>query len=663
MEINCALIITRSAEEDHPLPQWVFFYVDPEWEGKWVQRNATTRPFKNSAIFLVKYTMNPLKKIKADAPEINSTVKVQFFLPPKRDTPSPDFQFSSFFPLKVLLPPRSADHFGLWNGTSHYCDTYRGGFLPHYTLTVQPLGPEPEAPLLPLSIRKHKLLSPQTHTNCILLAKWLKEALVELFPTEPSGFTYMRTFMRNPWTDTFFFDLHKLLEPESSNLPPPMALYILVNALILHGMDMDKLLATLDRNKGRFQSKEEVTRFLAMARDILMFFTLCLKEGAYREDMCNGKETQDQMYPFVLRIPDKKNFEKATDEDDCEGRSAQGCIHVPLLFRKIAKESKGEDDLRRFKAPFLQVSDAQYRTLLRIAVHIGEMFEDGRLKTHMCIGDCSILSFNSVDVFNGATMQQQGEDLGGHAFGLLLYSADGLQGSIMLETTGYEGKEPSFEVLPPHIALLMAQDMREAVAAAEQDQNHVNLRVSLTPESEDRLFVKAYSGDNALFFSQKGGVLEYGAKPSMLDAKVMQYEVGQSREEVRSWGDCAILMTPETFFKSLVKTKGLWQRALPNADAMLSMYQEFLAQYPSFNKSNMPPPESEAKLLQCMIDHWGVITAKDLKSPLPGQVVVSMLEEEGVAAPLVLQNTKGKVKSHAFLGSRIYRINYSNLGG
>jgi len=113
----------------------------------------------------------------------------------------------------------------------------------------------------------------------------------------------------------------------------------------------------------------------------------------------------------------------------------------------------------------------------------------------------------------------------------------------------------------------------------------------------------------------------------------------------------------------LVKTKGLWQRALPNADAMLSMYQDFLAQYPSFNKSNMPPPESEAKLLQCMIDHWGVITAKDLKSPLPGQVVVSMLEEEGVAAPLVLQNTKGKVKSHAFLGSRIYRINYSNLGG
>ena len=65
----------------------------------------------------------------------------------------------------------------------------------------------------------------------------------------------------------------------------------------------------------------------------------------------------------------------------------------------------------------------------------------------------------------------------------------------------------------------------------------------------------------------------------------------------------------------------------------------------------------------CIRDSWGVITAKDLKSPLPGQVVVSMLEEEGVAAPLVLQGTKGKVKSHAFLGSRIYRINYSNLGG
>ena len=189
------------------------------------------------------------------------------------------------------------------------------------------------------------------------------------------------------------------------------------------------------------------------------------------------------------------------------------------------------------------------------------------------------------------------------------------------------------------------------------------LRIPLTAKLEDKLYHKVLAGSNCLFFSMSGGVIMgYGVKPSLLDTKIMHYEEG---DDVSSWGDCAIQVTPETFIRCLAKRSSIWGKAtIPDADTMLAVYKDILSKYPDINKSILPPPESEERLLITMNENWGIITSDDLRQalPVPAHVLISVRNDARHNASLerLLQTTTGTVQSHNFLGSRMYRITHVN---
>ena len=670
MNIDCTLVVTSRALQE-ALPEWVLFWVDAQWSGKWCKGKKAhpSQEGEKHAIFHVKHRMKPLPSCSLKGAShalplsMNDNVKVQFFTPPGRKTNTPDFRFGSVFSLKLLLSDAKEEgpvhNFGLWNANSHsVCDSMQPCALPNYTLSV--VVNKTRGSIIPkgVSLRSSKHPSPETHTTALLIGQWLKLALDHIYREKSGNFTYLRTFLRNPWSDTFFFDLHRLhtrKDEGGTNLPPILALYVVANALIVHGVTIEYMQQRLLRP----QNKAELTLLLAILRDILLCFTLCCKEGMYREDMCLGKIVQDQSHPFSLRF---EGVQKVFDEDDCEGRNTQGCIHVKQLFCDIASFSQGPAQPLEYigSSPLLQVSKSTLKGLLQIAVEIGNMFLEEKMKTYMCIGDARASSLEySVHDDDSALLSQK---LGGHSYGFLLYSEPLLQGAALLEATCYEGKKYTKpdEVEDSGAAAYLTQITDSLVEQVLHDDVFaVRAKIALTPHKEDMVYVKVYAGDDTLFFSQDAeGSVEFGAKPSTLNKKFKQYEDGQSAELVKTWGECAILVTPMVFFKSLVHGKGLWPQ-YAGAQAILDKYSALVASYPSFKKDILPPQNHEAEYLDCMHRTWGSIREEDLPTSVvpTAHMLVSAPQPsfpEGFEA--WLRSVEGKIQVHPFMRSLIHRI-------
>ena len=671
-----------------PFPEYVFFWVDPEWEGIWVKGIPSS---SNEMLFDVNYTMTPTgpasrllveSMVQPTTASIKlSSVKVQFFnyvletrkkgyfqnevysnrekrqesrAAEREGTTSisaektQQFRFASAFPLSILfsddggLSTDNMYEYGLWNENQSECDGMNIQLLNNFKMivtnaaphTIIPVGKEGEEEISFSS----NLPSIETHRHVLKISQWIKNVLNQLYPEERTGFKDFRTFLRNPWSDTFFFDLHKLFEHEptqGTNLPSLLAPYVLCNAIMVQCLTphaVFDLLSLSQSNTTKLKNKEDLMLFLQIMRDVLMCFTLCAKEGKYIEDECMHEIVEDQPFLFSMR---NMNHAKSTnlffEEDDCEGRNQQGCIHMRQLFCSIAVYHRHYDtdsDMPSLQDLIqsceghnllLAISTESMQYLISICIAIGEMFLDGTLKAFMAVGDCAVLRSHLDQTYS----EQEVKDREGHSFGLLLYKqeAPSLQGAMIMETTCYECKDGSQKT-----TLLTTQSRPQESYAASLMQSlfrslpHIVLRIPLTPQFEDALFVKVFAGNDTIFFSQiedkktKQLSVQFGARPLLLDKKLMHYDGTQSISEVKEWGECAISVSPMIFLEELATGRNILWNRIDGADEIYQLYQDLYAKYPFFHRCFMPPQVKEATLLDIMQRKWGAITEDDIQN-------------------------------------------------
>lgn len=602
-------------KESKENPTKMIFWVDKNWEAVWLDAcNAAADDAY--AVFQMQTVLNKLPCCTLTpqrADTVNTNVKMQFFTPHAIDnTNMPDFRFMSACPLQFFMEKTQTFRLGLWNYNLPNCDS-TGKPLNQYLLTII----NHDQCIIPPHIKKEYLPhvpSPHHHDQVVGLGKWIESTMTRRFPSENTIFKVLRTYCRGAWMTTFFFDLHKLYETrEGTNLPPIIALYIVCNACIVHQINMQDLLFFLHAASSKnpvFQS-DSVDYLLTIVRDIIMCFTLCTREGKYRDDQSLGEIVEDQPFSFAARPGDN-----VFDEDDCEGHNQQGCVHIKGLFQHIAKDFR-ENQLKNVrqhiaqtKDSCLQVNDDEIEILLMISVELGLLFESKILDAILCAGEANFACFTEVLTSDKKKKENPPE---GHSFGLLLYrdvnDSKHIRGARILETTGWENRS----LLPRVISRddeIICNSIREM--ATRSPLNTISPQTVITESMEDRLYVRVFSGDDCIFFTWNKGTLSYGAKPSHISKHAMIYE-GESNEQVKDLGPIVVLMvTPEQFFKSLARSDSPWGYQ-ENSSGKLDEYLAIKQKYPSFHKCLMPPQITEQEFLDKIKNSWGTITADDLR--------------------------------------------------
>lgn len=601
-------------KESKENPTKMIFWVDKNWEAVWLDA-CNVAADGVCAIFQMQTLLNKLPCCTLTpqrADTVNTNVKMQFFTPHAIDnTNMPDFRFMSACPLQFFMEKRQTFRLGLWNYNLPNCDS-TGKPLNQYLLTII----NHDQCIIPPRIQKEYLPyvpSPHHHAQVVGLGHWIESMMTRRFPSENTIFKVLRTYCRGAWMTTFFFDLHKLYETrEGTNLPPIIALYIVCNACIVHQINMEDLLFFLHAASSKnpvFQS-DSVDYLLTIVRDIIMCFTLCTREGKYRDDQSLGEIVEDQPFSFAARPGDN-----VFDEDDCEGHNQQGCVHIKGLFQHIAKDFR-ENQLKNVrqhiaqtKDSCLQVNDDEIEILLMISVELGLLFDSKILDAILCAGEANFACFTEVMTSDGKKKEKPPE---GHSFGLLLYrdvnDLKHIRGARVLETTGWENRS-----LRPISASANNKKIYNDIVqmARSSPVNTISTQTVITESVEDRLYVRVFSGDDCIFFTWNNGTLSFGAKPSHISKHAVIY-AGESNEQVKDLGPLVVLMvTPEQFFQSLACHDSPWGYQ-ENSSGKLEEYLAIKQKYPSFHKCLMTPQITEQEFLEKITKSWGKITTQNL---------------------------------------------------
>jgi hypothetical protein len=671
MDIDCELVLEWTCNDQRQeygvLPTSVCFWIDPYWTGQWVQ--GTCHASKQQKMcFRVRYTMQRMPPASLRRPQhggLNPTVKLQFFMPTglRSDTRLPDFRYASSFPVAHLLEGKEGLTCALWNENEAMCNCRNGEHLQYVRLQVRTL----TRSVLPAGVQVHPmrvLPSIESHQLVFDLAVWLRDTLRTLYPRTNSIFFLMRSIGRNEFQDFMFVDAQAMFQTNGTNLPPVLGPYVLCNALIVRGLTLDSAETQLLRPK----TQESVVELLALMRDVLMCFTLCPREGRYREDMCIGHQAEDQ--PECLQFtPPWLHLETIFGRDDCEGMGQQGVVHVVEVFKGLARLESEEVACRLVEQqarPLLDLQAGTLRRLVRVCVAIGHMFLDGRLEAHMCDGESLITQFSpGVKVVKQAQPQNQ-QYPEGHSFGMLLYEAKSgrLQGAMLLENTGIEciettGKKTRFET----------EVGGELAKIALKRRSVMNARVCLLHEEEDNLYQKICVGNGVIFFTQRanGGALEYGASPSLVSQCFYRFASGEALPQRST--DYAVLVPVEKLLAALCNGTGPWGRhpEIQHADKALRAWRRMKEDLKAFARLWMPPQDTEGEYLRRMHQGWGTIQQADMLTSDrprigllataahkgPGGVPVAKLPDE-FEKWLKRYERRMQVVTHEFMWSRLY---------
>ena len=600
-------------------PIQMMFWIDLNWEGVWVDEMDSGKT-PECAVFHLRKRILPLKHStlrQDDSGEtINDSVKIQFFTNPNRPTNMPDFRFMSACPLCYFFE-KNYFTLGLWNYNVEFCDR-TGKAMPNFLLTV--FNNDYHKNTIPPSIyliKNEYVPSPKHHNRVIAITNKVKQIMDALFPSDTTEFKTIRTYGRNAWLTTFSFDLHKIFETdmEGTNLPPVLALYIVCNACIINQVQPDAFLNLLENVD---DNPEEIETLLSMVRDIIMCFTMCQREGAYRDDLSLGVLVEDQPFSFAFRPGDN-----VFDEDDCEGHDQQGCVHIKGLFKLIFRDfvNFGLRNVNDHLQSVLGRADSclnfngntlACETIVGICVKLGGMFEEENLNAIMCVGEANFSSFGQV-VEKDSHVKPK-EKLDGHSFGLLLYQRDGdIKGSMILETTGWSTKKSKVSKTSSQ----MIEKMKAIIMFSRRQlhkEDKIIVRTALNEITEDKLYVRVFSGDNCLFFTFQNKTLSYGASPSHINKHAMMY-TGQSMDQIAALGTVVLMVSPEMFFKSLNDSSSPWGRH-KGAEVLLKKYHKIKQMYPAFHKCLMPPQITEDQFMDRIKQNWGVINWTDLGSSI-----------------------------------------------
>lgn len=599
------------------LPSQMMFWIDRNWEGVWldeVSHKSSKKKSSSCAVFVLqsRIQMLPPSTLNLHREGLNTSVKMQFFTHHMtKPTNTPDFRYMSACPLGFFTEQRQIFRLGLWNFNMPSCDQTAEP-LKEYILTIINKNKTQIPSHVRLDYSPH-VPNMEHQREMIYLAGWIEKTIIQIFPRDPTIFKVLRTFCRGPWMTLFFFDLHKLYETEDgTNLPPIIALYIVCNACIIHKVALHDFLGLLMDASSSSQIFQPVDKLLTIVRDILMCFTLCGREGKYRDDESMGQVVEDQPFSFAVHRGDN-----VFDEDDCEGHNQQGSVHVKGLFKHIARDfemNRLENVRAHIHLPAnrsrLAMGDEQVETLLKICVQLGVMFEGKILDALLCVGETNFGSIREVMVENGKNDEAQRE---GHSFGLLLYRENmghEIRGARILETTGWENRNLRPQ---PHSAML--EDVQRAVnrfASVNVEEENLVLPNMLTTEpTEDRLYTRVITGDNIIFFTQRTNEIIYGAAPSHISKYSRNYR-GETREQVRAWGELVVLVvSPEEFLSALTRADSPWGNH-DGAHGKVHDYLKISEKIPSFHKCAMPPQITEEQFTARIHQNWGTMNEEDL---------------------------------------------------
>lgn len=637
MNFHCDFIVEElgTSSINERLPVKMMIWVDPDWEGAWIENCTPIASRIPCTVFKFDSTLHPLPTCSLNQRKntlvnpyqirVNNSVKMQFFTDPKRDTNMPDFQFMSACPLHFFFE-NELFHLGLWNYNTEVCDNTAKA-IPNYLLTVVNQNAGVNFPRS-ITIKKLPFIpSAQTHETVMRITDWIKHIMQTLFPQEKSVFTTLRTYCRGPWMTTFFFDLHKLYETsEGTNLPPVLALYIVCNACMVHRITPDVFLRILSEcSTSEDASQCHIETMLSMVRDIIMCFTMCQREGKYRDDKCLGDFVEDQPFSMAFRPPGDNVF----DEDDCEGHDQHGCVHIKGLFQHILKdasENRFENVMQHLRSlgstSCLQIcNENTLLTLLQICATLGRMFDSKQLDAIMAVGEANFASFSQVGASGEHAKRKRLEP---HSFGLLVFKdiqdSQQIRGSMILETTGWENRR--FGCKNDQCSKESISIMKDVLKFGAENRHHnpedkIIMRCILNEAQEDGLYERVFAGDNCIFFTYQIPTqkLSYGATPSHIFKYAKIYN-GESRDEIirEKASDVVVLVvSPEQFFKALSNAASPWGKHT-GAEKILKDYLGLKSMYPSFHQRLMPPQITEDEFLAKMERFWGKICDTDMEN-------------------------------------------------
>lgn len=608
------------------------FWIDQNWEGVWL--NVCNIKDTSCSVFVLNHCIQKQQSSslcpREGIREVSTSVKMQFFTTPdaKSMTSMPDFRFMSACPLSFFKERGHIFRLGLWNYNLQHCDDW-GLPLNDYLLTIVNRGETTVPSSISLQCTLHSIPSLEYHNKVTRVNRWIKDVLENILPEEKSIFKTLRTYCRSPWMTLFFFDLHKLYETKGgTNLPPVMALYIVCNSCIIHQIELKEFLGLLCMDE---RTPDEMETMLSIVRDIIMCFTICQREGQYRDDKSLGVIVEDQPFSFSFR-PGNNVF----DEDDCEGHDQQGCVHVKGLFQHIARDHR-ESNLHNVREQVQTSMDAclcvdpeSIEDLLAISVRLGNMFEVKVLDAIMCVGEANFTSFQQVKDVN-VWNEENKNQVDGHSFGILLYrrADDQVEEAMVLETTGWEcrGKRKCGRrsVLPNEIKKKAQKTVEMMiggyVSEISKNKEHygkgdtIICQTIINKSMEDRLYVRVFAGDECIFFTYTAHTdeLSYGASPSDIAERSIQYK-GESKSTLQEkYAGCrvALMVSPEQFLQSLNDMNSPWAKH-KGAREILGIYKEIRAMYPSFHQCLMPPQITEEEFMRRIGEYWGIITQEDL---------------------------------------------------
>lgn len=633
MNFDCDFLVERKDIGDikNDLPIKMMFWVDSDLEGVWAD-DLNLQSSSPCSLFRIQTKILPLPSCTLNKRTVNShttikndSVKIQFFTDPQRETNMPDFQFMSACPIYFFFTYEKFN-LGLWNYNIDSCDE-TGDSIPNYLLTVFNRNAMTEIPSNISLINPKNVPSKQYHMQIKKISNWIKSTLETIFPQEQTIFKTLRTYCRGPWMNTFFFDLHKLYETrDGTNLPPVMALYIVCNACLVHCIPPDKFWELLCKCLSENEiSDKKIETMLIMVRDIIMCFTMCQKEGKYRDDKSMGKFVEDQPFSLAFRCGADDNV---FDEDDCEGHDQHGCVHIKGLFKHIARDIRenGLDNIKKHivlaaSNCFCIQNEQTLTTLLKICIALGTMFENKQMDAIMSVGEANFASFSQVNAKGKVGKTHLKKDP--HSFGLLLFKnseCTQIKGSMILETTGWENRQFGESCRDRHSPGSI-DTMKKILSFSKEQtkpQNKFILRCIFNETMEDTLYLRIFAGDDCIFFTlTKDKGLQYGAMPSHIFKYTRIYQ-GESKQQVEAWleendGVVVLQVSPEQFLISLCNAESPWGKH-NGAEKYVRDYHQVKMMYPDFHRCLMPPQITEAEFLRRINTYWGKITDNDIEN-------------------------------------------------